>query len=563
MNVVIIGGVAGGATAAARLRRLDEQANIIVLERTGYVSYANCGLPYYVGGVITDREKLTLQTPESFRERFNIDVRVKNEVTAIDRKAKTVAVRRLDDGSEYSLPYDKLVLSPGAHAIMPKIPGIDSDRLFTLRTVEDTYAISDYIEQNKPDTATIIGAGFIGMEMAENLSERGIDVTIVQRDPHVMPTFDADMTSMIHYQIRSNGVRLHLNSLVTGFESDADSISTLVEGRDPIKSDFAIMAIGVLPESTLASDAGLELGMRGSIKTDDHMRTSDPDIYAVGDAVEVESVATHEPALIALAGPANKQGRIAADNIAGIDSRFAGSQGSSVMKLFEETVASTGITCEAAEAAGIDYGYVLLSPANHATYYPKASAISLKVVFEKPTGRILGAQAIGRDGVEKRIDVVATAMRANMTADDLTELDLTYAPPYSAAKDPVNMAGYMIQDILTGLVKQMSWDEALACEDAHILDVRTDRERSKGHIEGAQHIPLDSLRERIEEVPKDGKLLLVHCTTGLRSYIACRILSQLGYDCVNIAGGYLFYDHINIDRTITKRDYAPCGLPLS
>ena len=565
MKVVIVGGVAGGATAAARLRRLDENAQIVMIERSGYVSYANCGLPYYIGGTITDRAKLTLQTPQSFRNRFDIDARVRQEVISIDRRARTVTVRRLDDGVEYIESYDKLILSPGARPSIPPLPGVDAERLFTLRTVEDTYRIAEFIEREQPRRATVVGAGFIGLEMAENLRERGLEVTVVQRGGHVMPIFDSDMASLLHNHLREHGVELLLEADVTGFQETAGSISTsLADGR-VLKSDLVMLSIGVAPESALARETGLELGLHGSIKVDAHMRTSDPDIYAVGDAVEVTNVVSDSPALIALASPANKQGRIAADNICGRASEFAGSQGSSVLKLFELDAAATGLTLTAARNAGIDADAVILSPANHATYYPGAETMNLKVVFDREGGRVLGAQAIGRGGVDKRIDVIAVAIRARMTAADLTELDLTYAPPYSSAKDPVNMAGFMIQNILEGIVDQVTWDEALrlAAEDdgVALLDTRTAGENAHGGIEGASHIPVDELRGRLDELPRD-KRLLVFCASGLRSYVACRILSQHGFTCANIAGGYGFHAQVERGRAMPHSCVGDCGLPV-
>ena len=565
MKVVIVGGVAGGATAAARLRRLDEDAQIVMIERSGYVSYANCGLPYYIGGTITDRAKLTLQTPQSFRNRFDIDARVRQEVISIDRRARTVTVRRLDDGVEYIESYDKLILSPGARPSIPPLPGVDAERLFTLRTVEDTYRIAEFIEREQPRRATVVGAGFIGLEMAENLRERGLEVTVVQRGGHVMPIFDSDMASLLHNHLREHGVELLLEADVTGFQETAGSISTsLADGR-VLKSDLVMLSIGVAPESALAREAGLELGLHGSIKVDAHMRTSDPDIYAVGDAVEVTNVVSDSPALIALAGPANKQGRIAADNICGRASEFAGPQGSSVLKLFELDAAATGLTLTAARNAGIDADAVILSPANHATYYPGAETMTLKVVFDREGGRVLGAQAIGRGGVDKRIDVIAVAIRARMTAADLTELDLAYAPPYSSAKDPVNMAGFMIQNILEGIVDQVTWDEALrlAAEDdgVALLDTRTAGENARGGIEGASHIPVDELRGRLDELPRD-KRLLVFCASGLRSYVACRILSQHGFTCANIAGGYGFHAQVERGRAMPHSCVGDCGLPV-
>lgn len=563
MKVVIIGGVAGGATAAARLRRLDENAQIIILERSGFVSYANCGLPYFVGGAITDRRKLTLQTPESFHNRFRIDVRVRQEAVRIDREAKTVEVRNLETGETYRESYDKLILSPGARAVIPNLPGIDSSRIFTLRTVEDTFRVHSFVENEQPRSAVVVGAGFIGLEMAENLRDRGMDVTVVQRGGHVMPTLDDDMAAIAHNHLRSHGVKLLLNSDVTGFEEQADgTMVTNLAQKAPLASDMVVLAVGVAPETALAQEAGLELGIRGSIKVDEHMLTSDADIYAVGDAVQVKHFVTGDDALIALAGPANKQGRIAADNICGIASSFTGSQGSSVLKLFDLTVATTGLTEHAAVAAGIDAGHVILSPANHATYYPGAGSMTMKVLFDRKTGRILGAQIIGTDGVDKRIDVIATAIRANMTSEDLTELDLAYAPPYSSAKDPVNMAGYMIENILEGRVEQITWDQALQpSDDEVLLDTRTEGEHQRGSVDGALHIPVDELREHLDELPRD-KRLRVFCQSGLRSYVACRILMQHGFSCANIAGGYGFYQQTVLDQEVRRKGVADCGIAI-
>ena len=559
MKVVIVGGVAGGASAAARLRRLDEQAEIVIIERSGYVSYANCGLPYYVGNVIKKRSSLTLQTPQSFKNRFRIDVRVRQEVTSIDRASHEVEVKRLDDGSTYRESYDKLVLSPGAHPMVPTMPGTDSARLFKLRTVEDTFAISDFIDANSPKTAAVVGGGFIGIECAENLAQRGVDVSLFQWDPQVLPILDEEMAHFVHNHLREKGLDVHLGARVQGFAEDEDGI-TVTDEAGSQRFDLAIMAIGVAPESALAKDAGLELGIRDSIAVDEHLRTSDPDIYAVGDAVQVKHYITHADTLIALAGPANKQGRIAADNICGIDRSFDGSLGSSVLKVFDLTVATTGLTTRAATAAGIESNYVLLSPPNHASYYPGSSAIRLKLVFGCADGRVLGAQAIGLDGVEKRIDVVATAIHAHMNVWDLAELDLCYAPPFSSAKDPINMAGFMATNIMEGIVEQVGWDRALNPADNEVvLDTRTDGEYAHGHIEGAIHIPVDELRERLGELPRD-KRLLVHCLSGLRSYIACRILSQHGFACANVAGGWAMYQAASSDASAIARNVGPCGL---
>lgn len=558
MKTVIIGGVAGGATAAARLRRLDENAEIIIIERSGYVSYANCGLPYYIGGEITDRRELTLQTPKSFASRFNIDVRIHSEALSIDRSAKTVHIRSLADGREYDESYDKLILSPGAHPAIPEYDGVNSKRIMTLRTVEDTFKIYDYIAENNPRTAVITGGGFIGLEMAENLARRGISVTIIQRGNHVMPTLDDDMAASVHSYIRNNKIDLKTNTNVTAFRDENDCTFVLTDKYEPLRADLIIMAVGVVPESRLAKEAGLELGMKGAISVDPHMMTSDSDIYAVGDAVEVTHFVSGKKAVISLAGPANKQGRIAADNICGINSTYKGSQGSSVLKLFDMTIASTGCTEKTARLYGYDYDYVILTSASHASYYPRARSMIIKVIFEKSSGRILGAQITGYDGVDKRIDVLATAIRAGMTAFDLTELDLAYAPPYSSAKDPVNMAGYMIENILTGKVRQLHWKEALE-GGGYILDTRTDAEYVYGHIDGAIHIPVDSLRAHIDEIPRD-KPVYVYCHSGLRSYIACRILSQNGIECFNISGGYGFYQTVERGLCPSQEGTRPCGL---
>lgn len=561
MKTVIIGGVAGGATAAARLRRLDENAEIIIIERSGYISYANCGLPYYIGEEIKDRSALTLQTPQSFYNRFRIDARVRQEAVKINRNDKSVVIRRLDTGEEYTESYDKLILSPGARPVMPPLPGIDSSRIMTLRTVEDTFKIYDYISDHSPKKAVVVGGGFIGLETAENLLRRGIDVALVERSTHVMPPFDEDMAAIMHNCIKANGIDLRVDTSVTGFKETDNGISVLTENGGTIDADMVVMSVGVAPDSTLAKDAGLELGIRGSIAVNANMLTSDENIYAVGDAVEVNNFVSGKKALIALAGPANKQGRIAADNICGIKSEFKGSQGSSVLKLFSMTAASTGLTNFAAAEAGYSYDNVILTSASHATYYPGASNMTVKVTFEKGTGKILGAQIVGYDGVDKRIDVLSAAIRAGMTGYDLTELDLAYAPPYSSAKDPVNMAGYVIENIMSGKVKQVHWGEVINNKDDNVflLDTRTDMEYAAGNIANAVHIPVDVLRERIEEVPKDKKIY-VYCQSGLRSYIACRILEQKGYECYNISGGYGFYSSV-VNGSCPDRDgTGPCGL---
>ncbi len=541
MKVVIVGGVAGGASAAARLRRLDENAEIVLIERSGFVSYANCGLPYYIGGTIEEREKLTLHTPESLHSRFDIDVRVATEATAIDRAAKQLSVRNLETGETYTESYDYLILSPGAKAAVPNIPGADAARLFTLRTVEDTYAIADFVRGSRPKTAAVIGGGFIGVEMADNLVDWGLSVALYQRPNHVLPILDDDIACFVHNHMREHGVDLYLGASVDALVEEGETI-TVQSSAGERTFDMVIMAVGVTPESNLAAEAGLELGIKGAIVVDEHMRTSDPAIFAVGDAVQVKNFVTAEDAHIPLAGPANKQGRIAAGNIAGKEERFTGSLGSSVLKVFDLTVAATGLNEAAAQRASIAYDCLRLSPASHATYYPDSSPVRMKVLFDPATGRILGGQAVSGEGAEKRIDVIATAIHGNMTARDLAELDLCYAPPYSSAKDPVNMAGFAICNLLDGLVEQVSWEEALnRPENTLLIDAREPWEIEKrGSTPGAVFFELDKLRDHLDELPRD-KRLYVYCQTGVRSYVACRILKQHGFDCINVSGGHAFY----------------------
>lgn len=562
MKIIIVGGVAGGASAAARIRRLDENAEIIVFERTGFVSYANCGLPYYIGGVIQDKRELTLQTPESFKNRFGIDVRVQNEVTSINIERKTVTVHNLQTGDIFEESYDKLLLSPGAKPTQPNIPGIDSDRVFTLRTVEDTLKIREFVDKKVPKTAVIVGGGFIGLEMAENLVERGVSVTIIQKPNHLLSILDYDMASFVHTYFISKGIKLMFGKSVNGFPEEENAVAiTLTDCNTALKADMVLLAIGVTPDSTLAKEAGLELGTKGSIAVNEKMETSVQDIYAVGDAVEVKHFITENKVLIALAGPANKQGRIAADNICGGNSVYHGSQGSSVIRLFDMTVATTGINEKAAQGAGIEYERIVLSPGSHASYYPDSKIMNMKILYEKDTLKLLGAQIIGFDGVDKRVDVLATAIHAGMKATELAELDLAYAPPYSSAKDPVNMAGFMIENIETHKVKQFHWDEVdrlLHDGSVTLLDTRTPMEYHRGHVEKFINIPLDDLRERIQELPKD-KPVYVMCQSGLRSYLACRILSQNGYDCYNFSGGYRFYSIIMEGKRLTEHIY-PCGM---
>ena len=560
MKVVIVGGVAGGATAATRLRRLDEHAQITVFERSGYISYANCGLPYYIGGAIEDKEELTLQTPESIGKRFRIDMKVHHEVTDINAEKKTVTVHNLDTGKVYEKSYDKLILSPGARPVVPNLPGIENEKIFTLRTVEDTLKIRSFVEEKKPKTAVMVGGGFIGLEVAENLCDLGVKVTIVQRPKQLMNTLDYDMATLVHNKLRSKGIGLKLGGDVIGFD-EKEQLQVLLKDDEPIPADMVLMAIGVSPETTLAKKIGLELGIKGAIVVNDKMETSVPDIYAVGDAVQVKHTVTGNNAVISLAGPANKQGRIVADNICGLDSHYKGSMGSSVIKLFDMTVASTGLTEKAAKDVGIQYERVVLSPASHAGYYPGAKVMTMKVVYEKSTLKILGAQIVGTEGVDKRLDVLATAMHAGMKANMLKDLDLAYAPPFSSAKDPVNMAGFMIENIKNGFVKQYHWDEIAALPkdgSVTLLDTRTPYEYKSGHIDGYINIPVDDLRERMNEID-DSKPVYVICQSGLRSYIACRILTQNGFDCYNFSGGYRFYASVIKEKEMSEYTY-PCGM---
>lgn len=564
MKVVIIGGVAGGATAAARLRRLDESAEIIIIERSGYVSYANCGLPYYIGGVITEKEDLTLQTPTSFWNRFRIEVRTHQEAVRIRREEKVVEVRNLVTEETYEESYDKLLLSPGATAIKPNIPGVELEGVFTLRTVEDTWHIREWIEKKKPARAIVIGGGFIGLEMLENLVHAGIQTTLLQKSEQVMPPLDYDMACGVHAYLRKMGVDLRLRQNVTGIERTETGMTVQIAGQEDIETDLVILAIGVSPETWLAKDAGLTLGMRGAIMVNPHMQTSDPDIYAVGDGVTVPHYVTQEPTWIALAGPANKEGRIAADHMCGLESSYTGSQGSSILKLFDMSIASTGLNEKGAEAAGIPYDYVVTFSPSHASYYPDASNMTVKVLFHKETGRILGAQIVGFAGVDKRIDVLAVSIRAHMTGQDLTDLELAYAPPFSSAKDPVNMAGFVIENVRQGLVKQYRCQDIEGLpQDGSILmlDVRTDREYAAGHIPNSIHIPLDSLREHVSELDPC-KPIYVNCQSGLRSYLACRILSQHGFRCYNLIGGYRYYALLQSEKELDTAPSHSCGLPI-
>lgn len=544
-KILIVGGVAGGASAAARLRRLDEQAEIIMFERGEYISFANCGLPYYIGGTIQEKSALTLQTPKSFHSRFRVDVRTFGEVTAIDRAKKTVTVKNSNTGEEYQESYDKLILSPGAEPLKPPFPGAELDAVFTLRNIPDTYRIKEFVESRNPRSAVVVGGGYIGIEMAENLHEAGLQVTVVELADHVIAPLDYDMACDVHQHMAQKCVKLILNDGVKSIH-DAGTGLTVQLGKEALQADMVILAVGVRPEGKLAKDAGLEVGPKGSIIVDDTMHTSDPDIFAVGDAIEITDFISGKKGFIPLAGPANKQGRIAADQICGIDSRYTGTQGTAILKCFDMTVACTGLNERAAAAAGIDYEKSFTYSASHASYYPGAVNMSVKVLFEKGTGKLLGAQITGFEGVDKRCDVFATAIRAGMTMDDLTKLELCYAPPFSSAKDPVNMAGFTAQNILMGKVKVFHWHDVEKLPrdgSVTLLDVRTPMEYENGHIESFINIPVDSLRTRLDELDKTKKTY-VTCQVGLRGYIACRILTQNGFDCENLSGGYRLYKSI-------------------
>ena len=618
LKVLIVGGVAGGASAAARLRRLDETAEIIIFEKGEYISYANCGLPYYIGEVIKKKEKLFIQTPENMKKRFNIDVRVNSEVLSIDRKGKTVEVLDRSNNRIYTESYDRLILSPGAEPVKPRLAGADSQRIFTLRDIPDTYRIKDFIDNNKPEDAVIVGAGFIGLEMAENLHERGIRVAVVELSDHVIGPLDPDLASFVHQYLRSKGIRLFLKNGVSEFVHDGENIGVrLTDGR-LLSADMVILSVGVRPNVKLAAEAGLKLGKSGGIAVNEFMQTSDPDIYAVGDAVEVqdfvgtvlknvaagEAIAGNavtgttygntsgeaasgstadegtsgeckerpntelhaepkaerraEPGqtvLVPLAGPANKQGRIAADNICGRNVRYNGTQGTSIVKLFDMTVALTGLNEKRLKEMGADYEKSFTYSLSHAGYYPGSTPMTIKLLFAKKDGLILGAQIAGYDGVDKRIDVIATAMRAGMTVFDLQELELSYAPPYSSAKDPVNIAGFVASNLLKGDVLIYHWDDIrnLDRTKALLLDVRTKAEFGLGTIDGAINIPLDELRERIGELPSD-KSIYVFCQVGLRGYVAARMLAGRGFSSVkNLNGGYLVYNTVMQDWMAVER----------
>lgn len=555
MKTIIIGGVAGGASAAARLRRLDEKAEIVILEKGEFVSFANCGLPYYIGGEITDREELTLQTPESFKARFNIDVRIFNEAVKINPEENTITIKNLQNGESYTEKYDNLILSPGAEPIIPNIKGIESANVFTLRNIPDTLKIKHYIDTEKPESAVVIGGGYIGVEMAENLAKSGLDVSIVELADHLIAPLDFDMAADVHRYIKEKGIKLFLNNGVTAFEHNR-----ILLQKGEINADMVIMSVGVRPETAIAKACGIETNSRGSIIVDSKMHTNLPNIYAVGDAVEVKNFITNAPSFIPLAGPANKQGRIAADNIAGYESEYTGTQGSAVLKLFDMTVATTGLNEKSAQLSKIDYDKVYIYSSSHASYYPNGNMMSIKALWDKKSLKIIGAQITGFDGVDKRMDVIASAIRFGGKITDLTQLELCYAPPFSSAKDPVNMLGFTAENIISGKIKQFFWNEVETLprdNSVTLLDVRTVTEFKRGKIDGFINIPLDSLRARIDEIPKD-KPVYVHCHSGLRSYIACRILQGNGYDCYNLAGGWRLYESVINEKTVPEYICTEC-----
>lgn len=559
MKVIIIGGVAAGASCAARLRRLDENAKIVVYEITNYISYANCGLPYYIGDVIKEESSLTLSTPSSFKKRFNIDVFVSHEVIKIDPVKKCVIVKDLINNIEFTDFFDKLVIATGASAIKPSFY-INNDRIFTIKTVEDTLNIKNSLTNKNIKNAVVIGGGYIGLEMCENIKELGINVTLIEGKSHVLNNLDSDMASFVHNNLIKNGVKLLLNTLVQSLSIENNQIIITLNNENKIVTDAVICSVGVRPNNILAKDINLELGVNSCIKVNSFMETSIKDIYAVGDVVEVKNIVTNDFAQISLAGPANKQGRIAADNICGLKNEYKGSLSSSIIKVFDLTAASTGISESMCQSLNIPYEKVILTSSSHASYYPGGKSLTTKIIFNKETYEILGGQIVGYDGVDKRIDVLATAMFSKLSALDLKDIDLSYAPPYSSAKDPINMAGFIIDNIKNNLVKQFYYEDlkSLRQEDVIFLDTRTPLEYERGHAEGFIHIPLDSLRNRLNELDLS-KRVYVMCQSGLRSYIATRILCQNGYDAYNFSGGYLLYSSIEKSNSLTNNIF-PCGM---
>ena len=555
-KIVIIGGVAGGASSAARARRLSEEAEIILLERGPYVSFANCGLPYHIGGEIEDRDRLLVTTPEQLRTRFCIDVRTLSEVTAIDSDKKEVEIKNLETGELYRESYDALVLSPGAEPMRPPIPGIENPKVLSLRNMGDMDRIIETLDGLQH--ATVIGGGYIGLEMAEAFRRRNIATTLVELAPQVMGPADPEMVSILHQELEINGVDLRLGTSVTAFEATETGVKLALSSGETLETGLAVLAIGVKPETGLANEAGIELGPRGGIKVNSQMQTSVPDIYAVGDAVEVTDLTTQQPALIPLAGPANRQGRIAADNIFGRDAHYKNTQGTAICKVFNLAVGMTGLSEKVAKREGIAIEKVYVHPASHASYYPGAAALSIKMLFDPESGKVLGAQAVGAAGVDKRIDVFAVAIRAGLTVFDLEEMELSYAPPFGSAKDPVNFAGFVAANALRGDVKLCHVDEMVKPPvHCKLLDVRTETEVSAGTIPGAKNLPIDELRGRLAELDKE-KEYLVFCKVGLRGYLACRILAQNGFTCRNLTGGYTTYQRtVEMPAAEMPEDHQP------
>lgn len=544
MKIIIIGGVAGGATAAARLRRMDEYAEIIVIERGNYISYANCGLPYHIGGSIEERKELLLHSIESFTERYDVDIRNNCEVTAINSKAKQVTVLNLKSGKTYNENFDKLILSPGAQPIKPKITGVENSGIFTLRNIPDMDSILSHINETNPKKAVVVGGGFIGLEMVENLAKRGIKCTLIERESQVMAPFDYSMASIIHHHIRKNGIELYLDSEVVSFHKIGEGLEVKLRNGESIETDMVVLSIGVKPETNLAASAGIEIGKLGGISVNEFMQTSNEDIYAIGDAVEVYNPILKRLSLTPLAGPANKQARIVADNILeGNKYRYSGTLGTAIAKFLDLTIACTGSSEKKLKDAGIQYQYTFIHARSHASYYPSSEFLSIKMLFDPADGEILGAMIVGIKGVDKRIDLISAFIKTGGTIYDLQELEHAYAPPYSSAKDPLNMCGYVAENIVKERVRQISWREIdkLDRSETIIIDVRINREFNEGHIGGAVNYPLNELREWLDEIPKD-KLIVTCCLTGMRSYIAYRILIQNGFkNVLNLAGGYMTY----------------------
>lgn len=554
MKYIIIGAVAGGASTAARLRRMDEHAEIILFEKGEYVSYANCGLPYYIGDVITEREKLFVQTASGFRNRFAIDVRVQSEVIALDPTNKNVSVKNLITGEEYIETYDKLVLSPGAEPVRPPLPGIQEQGIFTLRNVGDTDRIKNYVQRFPKGKAVIIGAGFIGLEMAENLHHLGMDVSIVEMGDQVMAPLDYSMAALVQQHIRSKGVHLYLETAVTGFERTKSGLTVMVKDREPLPADVVILSIGVRSDTRLAKAAGLEIGKAGGIFVNEFLQTSNPDIYAVGDVIEFNCPITHKPSNTFLAGPANKQGRICANNIVFGNSRtYKGAINTAIAKVFDMTVATAGVPVKKLKANGMEPLVSTTFNGSHAEYYPGAEKMTIQLAYEQETGKLWSAQVVGYEGVDKRVDLLATVIKNGGTIYDLTELEHAYAPPYSSAKDPVNMAGFAAENVLQKRVQPFYWPEIqeLTKED-YLLDVRTVEEFGKGSIPGAVNIPLDEMRQRLNEIPTD-KTVYLFCQVGMRGYLASRILMQHGFEDVrSLSGGYRLWDACTTEKDLLR-----------